>query len=111
MGKLEKQFWIFHENNPQVYEQLERFALEWRRHRGEKARLGVAMLYERMRWEFAMNLDETPKLSNNHRAFYARLMMEDHPLLAGIFKIKQQKIQTSFGPANVDLEPGGHNNI
>jgi hypothetical protein len=69
-GKLERAFWNFHFQHPEVYEHLLRFAHEWQSRRGDGARLGIAMLFERVRWELHLQLgDDIPKLNNNHRAF------------------------------------------
>lgn len=100
-SKLERAFWDFHFQHPEVYEHLLLFAREWRSRRGDGARLGIAMLFERVRWELHLQLgDDIPKLNNNHRAFYARLLMERHPELDGMFSLSQQREPTSFGPDN-----------
>jgi hypothetical protein len=110
-GVLEKKFWEFHINHPEVYDTLVYFAKQWRERRGPDAICGIGALYERARWEmWFQSLDDEPppKLSNNHRAFYARLLMERNPDLGGIFRLKRQRVQATFGPANNGLEPGEH---
>jgi hypothetical protein len=78
MTKLEADFWAFHQANPRVYEYLCRFAGQAIA-RGRR-RLGIAMLYERVRWEvFLETTDEEFKLNNNHRAYFARLWLREHP--------------------------------
>jgi hypothetical protein len=107
-GKLEKKFWEFHFKHPEVLTTLAHFAREWRLRRGPDSTCGVCALYERARWEmWFQSLDDhpPPKLSNNHKPFYARLIMERYPDLAGIFKLKRQKVQATFGPDNQLLEP------
>ena len=102
-GTLEENFWKFHKKHPEVYEVLVRLARQWREYRGPKAKIGISALYERARWEVAIEslvTQEPPKLSNNHRAFYARLILSENPDLAGIFQLKQQRVQASFGPNN-----------
>ena len=106
-GLLEDKFWEFHLANPEVYRHLVEFAFQWRENRGADARLGIKALFERVRWELhIMPLEgkPPPKLNNNHTAFYARLIMQRNPELADIFKLREQRIQTSFGPSNEILE-------
>jgi hypothetical protein len=109
MSKLETQFWQFHQENPIVYNYLVQFACQWRLRRGEEAKLGIAALFERVRWE--VNIESTYgdfKLNNNHRAYYARLMMRNNPNLQDIFRVRRQRIQSTIGPANDTLPSGKH---
>jgi hypothetical protein len=109
-SKLERKFWEYHLQHPQVYEMLVRFAREWRTRRGDIAVVGIGLLWERVRWEVYLNYDnETFKACNNHRAYYARLLMERNPDLDGVFRVKKQRIQASFGPNNDTLPSGEHN--
>tara|TARA_R100000963_G_C4551418_1_gene44227 strand:+ start:27 stop:431 length:405 start_codon:yes stop_codon:yes gene_type:complete len=107
-GKLEKQFWAFHLKHGEVYEEIVSLARKWREKKGPESKLGISALYERARWEIHFNsLDgkNPPKLSNNHKPFYARLIMENNDDLKGLFKLKRQKVQATFGPQNEALEP------
>lgn len=110
MGKLEQAFWEFHSANPKVYSLLVKFAHQWRQKRGDQAMLGISELFERVRWEVALATveDENFKLNNNHRAFYARLIMDRHPELDGIFRLRRQRLQSTIGPPGDTLPPGGH---
>lgn len=110
-GEMEKKFWQFHSDHPDVYDTLLHFAREWRERRGPDSVCGIGALYERARWEMWFeSLGDTPppKLSNNHRAFYARLLMDRRPDLAGIFRLKRQRVQATFGPDSETLEPDEH---
>lgn len=108
VSKLEKAFWLFHQQNPQVYEVLCTLARQWMQMKG-KNKLGIKMLFERARWEIAMTTkSDTFKLNNNHTAFYARLIMQNEPDLAGVFALRQQVIAASIGPVNSTLPPGTH---
>ncbi|AAD17628.1 hypothetical protein TM4_63 [Mycobacterium phage TM4] len=83
-AKFEK----FHADNPEVYEVLVRLAREWVEVTGRR-KLGIANLYERARWEIAMRTsDPEYKLNNDHRAFYARLIMAREPDLDGLFALR-----------------------
>jgi len=105
-GKLERKFWQFHVDHPEVYRYLVQFARAWRRGRGGP--LGIGALFERVRWEIGIQSDVSPKLNNNHRAFYARLIMERNSDLAGIFALRQQRIQSTIGPSNETLPESEH---
>ena len=106
-GKLEQQFWEFHFAHPEVYLALVEYAFEWRKRR-PYAKLGVKMILERVRWELGIRSMDMPRLNNNHAAFYARLLMDREPELDGLFNLRQQQIQSSFGPANVVVVPNAH---
>lgn len=92
---LDQQFEAFHAANPHVYEALRRLALDAAR-RGR--RLGIGALFEVLRWQYAMNttdVDSDYKLNNNYRSFYARLLMEKEPELAGYFETRTLRWLTS----------------
>ncbi len=110
MSKLEHKFWQFHANNPKVYRHLVMFARQWRIKFGPQAKLGIKSLFERVRWEVCLSTTTDPnfKLNNNHTAFYARLIMERNEELTGIFNLRKQRIQSSFGPGNETLPDGEH---
>jgi hypothetical protein len=80
----------FNAGNPQVYDSLVSLARQFRS-RQPDAKLGIAMLYEVLRWNYYMATDseEPYKLSNDFRACYARLIMEQEEDLAGIFQTKK----------------------
>lgn len=107
-GKLEDEFWNFHEANPRVYELLCRFARLWLTRWGHGC--SINFLFERVRWEIYMEVrdDAGFKLNNNFRAFYSRLIMDLEPDLAGFFRLRRQRIQSTFGPDNDSLPPGDH---
>jgi len=105
LGKLEKSFWKFHEANPKVYTLLVKFAYQWRQRLGGQAKLGISELFERVRWEVSIHTNGNGnfKLNNNHRAFYARLIMDRHVELREIFRLRKQRIASSIGPKNETL--------
>lgn len=106
-SKLELAFWEFHKSHPEVYRRLVKLARDWfKRGRG---RIGIATVFETARYTLAMETDSDGlKLNNNHRAFYARLIMEREPDLDGMFGLRKQKIQATIGPDNDDLPPSDH---
>ena len=102
-SQKEKDFWKFHEANPRVYKLLVDYARRWRR-ANPSVPVGIDLLYARIRWDFAVNTWNVGKdtvnnfkLSNNHKPYYARLIMEKNPDLKGIFVIKKQKFQSTIG--------------
>jgi len=109
MSNLETAFWRFHNTNPRVYALLVKLAREWVKAKG-KNKLGMVMLFHRARWDIEMSTNDEFgfKLNNNHVPFYARLIMEQEPDLSGVFNLRQQTIQSSFGPGNAELPSGEH---
>ena len=96
-SQLEEKFLEFHAKHPEVYAALSKFAHQWRDRKGPDARLGIKMVIERVRWELSLGAkDETPRLNNNHSAFYARLLMAQEPALAGIFFLKKQRHESTI---------------
>jgi hypothetical protein len=84
-----EKFEAFHQANPKVYEELEALAGEMVT-RGRK-RIGIGMLFEVLRWNYYLattDPDSDFKLNNNNRAFYARLLMDNHPDWQGLFETR-----------------------
>lgn len=84
-------FLRFHSNNPEVYNNLVRLAREFRRvSHNHNRKLGIAMIYEVLRWQYfiAVDTDETFRLSNDFRAYYARLIMEQEKDLTDAFNTR-----------------------
>ena len=79
-------FWAFHNAHPEVYTELRRRALDLR-NRGWK-RWGIRNLWERMRYEFALQSNGEFKLNNNLPPFYARLLMAQESDLEGFFETR-----------------------
>jgi hypothetical protein len=90
-GSIEQRFERFHADNPWVYERLRALALDMVR-KGHK-RVGIGMLFEVLRWQYARVTvsDDGLKLNNNLRSRYARLLMEREPELADAFETRTLK--------------------
>lgn len=87
---LDQQFRKFHRENPDVYRRLLELALQLRAKGHTKG--SIAMLFEVLRWEYALaTTDADFKLNNNYRAFYARLLMTHEPRLRGFFETRVQR--------------------
>lgn len=83
-------FAAYHAENPRVYDVLRRFALQAKR-LGRK-RLSINMLFERVRWYTDVEgMNDTFKVNNNWRAYYARLLMKQEPDLAGFFETRTSR--------------------
>ena len=88
-NRIEQAFIEFHAERPEVYTQLVRLARQWKA--AGKAKLGIATLFEKLRWEWHVSgLQDTDgyKLNNNYRALYARMIMERESDLKGLFEIR-----------------------
>lgn len=85
---IQAAFATFHVKHPEVYTELVRFtriALL-----GRAAPIGIALIWERMRWHFLVDSDATEefKLNNNYRSRYARLIMQQEPGLGNAFETR-----------------------
>lgn len=95
-NKIERAFLEFHKENPEVYVQLVRLARQWVS--AGKARLGIATLFEKLRWELhvsGLSDKEGYKLNNNYRALYARLIMRREEDLDGLFETRSLAAERS----------------
>lgn len=85
---IEQAFRDFHRANPGIYNRLVGMCREARARSCNK--VGIGMLFEVLRWDHLVrtNADDF-KLNNNHRAYYARLIMERESDLRGIFETRE----------------------
>lgn len=88
---IEERFLEFHETNPNVYQWLRYFAIQ--AVSAGRRRLGIKHLIERARWEVALVTQGTDsfKVNNDHAPHYARLLMANEPLLAGVFETRVRR--------------------
>lgn len=86
---LQQRFMRYHDTNPEVFRRLVAMAVELK---GKGVQhYGIAALWEVLRYQAitARDTDGMPfKLSNNHRAYYARLIHDQVPELAGFFRVR-----------------------
>lgn len=88
MATIPERFERFHRENPHVYDTLVRLAREWVRTTG-RHKIGIATLYERVRWEMAVTTSDADyKLNDAYRAYYARIIMLFESDLDGIFDLR-----------------------
>lgn len=88
---IEERFLLFHAQHPEVFELLRALALE--AVRAGRKRLGIAALWERMRWEYDLKAKDGDgfKGNNSFRALYARALMATEPMLAGVFELRERR--------------------
>ena len=81
----------FHRDNPLVYGELRRMALELVR--AGRKRYGMHGLFEVLRWHRArlQTTDVDFKINDHHAPFYARLLMMREPELEGFFILKEEE--------------------
>ena len=87
---IAERFQIFHRDNPHIYQRIVDIAFEMRQ-RGVK-KMGIALIFERLRWLHFIEVNNTDggfKLSNDYRAEFARLIMQQEPGLEDFFEIRE----------------------
>ena len=89
MSELQRKFEDFHESNPKVWELFKMFSFDVIR-TGRK-HYSVNAVFERIRWhtDIETKSKDSFKLSNNHRAYYARMFNEQFPEYPQFFKTKR----------------------
>jgi hypothetical protein len=59
-----------------------------------RQRLGIRMLWERMRWEMMIETEDATsdfKLNDHYHSRYARMLMANDPDLKGLFELRDLK--------------------
>lgn len=85
---LVRRFVAWHRAHPHVYRLIERFVAELRDRRVRRA--GIKAIWERVRWEMAVETSSrSPRLNNNWTAYYARLLIIDHPEWGEMFATRR----------------------
>ena len=81
--RLWKEFLDFHKDNPHIYANYKEEILK----AIDSGRRGysISIITEHSRW------DRKYKISNNHRAYYARLFIEENPQYQGFFRLRPIK--------------------
>jgi len=87
---LTQRFCVYHRNNPGIYVMFKRFAFE--AIQSGLDHYSAAGIIERIRWEVAIQtVDENFKISNDHRALYARLFHLDEPQHSEFFHLRKRR--------------------
>lgn len=85
---IQDRFERFHEANGWVYDALVSLARDYIS--GGRTRLGIGMLFERLRWDYNRSTTGDPfKLSNDYRSRYSRLIMANEHELEGVFATRE----------------------
>lgn len=96
-GPTAERFEAFHADNPHVYRTLVHLARQWISVTGRR-KIGLQALYERARWEIAIQTTDADfRLNNNYAAYYARLIMHQEPDLDGIFELRRSEADAWLG--------------
>jgi hypothetical protein len=97
-SKIEAAFWQFHEQNPLVYDELVRLARQLRSQGWE--RFSIKMLLEVVRYRSMLGNTQGkgPRINNNHGAHYSRLIAEQEPDLADVFKTRRLGVPSHLVP-------------
>lgn len=84
-----RSFERFHRANPHVYAELKARALALKE--AGVTRGSIGQLFEVLRYDHAIQTQNSEfKLNNNHRAFYARVLMFECKELEGFFAVRGQ---------------------
>ena len=88
-----KAFEVFHEANPHVYTKLVGYAQKVRA--TGRTRYGIATLYEVLRYRTDTTSQDPFRLNNNHKAWYARKMMDRGDVPEGFFQLRRSAADDS----------------
>lgn len=89
-------WFAFHLNNPHVYKNLRLLALDAHK---DRYVFGIAALVEIIRWERRFTTEgEDYKMPNAFRSMYARLLMEQEPILKEFFHTAE--LRSAFWPTD-----------
>ena len=86
----QERFLSFHELNPWIYATLVRMC-EQLVAKG-RTRIGMKMLFEVLRWQYARStVGDDLKLNNNYTSYYTRLIADNRPDLAILFEMRRMR--------------------
>ena len=83
----ERDFWVFHADNPQVYRLFCKFADDVVR--SGRSRYSARTILHRIRWYTTVETDDptaSVKINDHWSPFYARLYEKDHPNAGELFE-------------------------
>jgi hypothetical protein len=91
MQTIQERFEAFHKTHPEVYAAVVAFSLSVKSKGFKKYAIGA--IWERVRWHFAVDSDNSVQLNDHFRSRYARLVMESEPALLGFFQIRELRAE------------------
>ena len=93
--QLFNEWYDYHQKNPHIYALICRYAEQAVR-AGHKE-YAIATIWELIRWEFTVvTVDENFALPNNHRAYYARHWLKQHPEHPKFFRTCELRSERRF---------------
>jgi hypothetical protein len=88
MSALVENFVKFAAENPHVYKLIKKFT--YQTIAAGRDSYSINGVFERVRWHTDIEtVGEDYKINNNHRPYYARAFMYDHPEYDGFFRTKE----------------------
>jgi hypothetical protein len=96
---LYNEWLVYHRNNPRIYQLICKFAADAIRRGTEE--WSIAGIWELIRWQVDIETgDPDFKMPNNHKAYYARLWLKDHPNHPKFFRICELRSEGDSGPVD-----------
>ncbi len=90
---LKHQWWIWHKKNPHVWDLFRKYTFQ--AINAGRRNYSVNAIFERIRWHTDIETKgDSFKISNNHRAYYARYFHVMHPEHDGFFRTKILRSET-----------------
>jgi len=91
---LKQAWWEWHNKNPQVWELFQKFTFQVID--AKFKHYSVNAIFERIRWHTDIETrGDSFKISNNHRAYYARYFHHCYPEHDGFFRTSELRSQRS----------------
>lgn len=88
IDEIQQNFEVFHAEHPEVYELFRRFTHIMIDRGFENG--SAKLIFERIRWETAIELRRDPvKLNNNYTSRYARMFENQYPQHRGFFRMRK----------------------
>jgi len=87
--RLLESFWQYHRNNPHVYNEFKNHCLAM--YDSGRKRYGAWCVINKIRWDYDLKVQgkDKFKISNGYIAFFARMLIAEHPELDGFFQLKK----------------------
>ncbi len=82
-----EKFWIYHKENPHVFELFVKYAIQLRK--TGRRHYSAQAIIERIRWHVEVEtMGDEFKMNNNYGGCYARLLVVTHPEFDGFFQFR-----------------------
>ena len=97
---IEARFQRFHENNPEVFAELERLTnivVD-----NGIQRIGIELLMNQIRWNSMLRTrGDVFKINQNYASRYSRLLVAEHPEWDGLFEFRKLRSKTAVDELSV----------